>query len=72
MTKTNYSKGSLVVSIWAKLHFFNKKTNEKILEKLSNPKLKILEDNTNNEWVKETLIYTFDYIYIKDIYKKSY
>ena len=62
MTKTDYSKGSLVASIWSKLNFFNKKTNEKILEKLSNPKLKILEDNTNNEWVKETLIYTFEYI----------
>ena len=31
-------------------------------EKLSNPKLIILEENTNNEWVKETLIYNFEYI----------
>ena len=29
---------------------------------LSDPKLKMLEKNTNNEWIKETLIYTFEYI----------
>ena len=34
------------------------------LYKLSNSKLKILEENANNEWIKETLIYTFEYISI--------
>ena len=35
---------------------------QKSLFNLSDPKLKILEENTNNEWIKETLIYTFEYI----------
>ena len=34
------------------------------LDKLSDSNLKILEDNINNEWIKETLIYTFEYISI--------
>ena len=37
---------------------------------LSDPKLKMLEKNTNNEWIKETLIYTFEYtsmIYILNL-----
>ena len=74
MTKTDYLKGSLVASIWSKLNFLNKKNNEGVLEKLSNPKLKILEDNTNNEWIKETLISTFKYIaniYIKNLINEN-
>ena len=32
------------------------------LKKLSNPKLNLLEVKTNNDWIKETLIYTFEQI----------
>ena len=35
--------------------------------KLSNPDLKVLEKKTNNDWIKETLINTFEQISLKYI-----
>ena len=44
------------------------------IEKLSNIKLKKLDENTKNEWIKETLIYTFEYIsmiYIQNLINEN-
>ena len=44
------------------------------IEKLSNIKLKKLDENIKNEWIKETLIYTFEYIsmiYIQNLINEN-